>query len=123
MGLGSRLKELRKENKLTLKQVGDHLGMTGVAISCYENETRKPAPTIIQKLADLYNTTTDDILGNDNESTSNIRHILNSNKLHWDGIPLNEDELQIVKNFLEYAFKDKEKELKEINKEQDIVNE
>ncbi|WP_455920464.1 helix-turn-helix domain-containing protein [Priestia megaterium] len=123
MGLGIRLKELRKQNKLTLKQVGDHLGMTGVAISCYENETRKPAPEIIQKLANLYNTTTDDLLDNENERTSNIRHILNSNKLHWDGIPLNEDELQIVKNFLEYAFKDKEKELKEVNKEKNIINE
>jgi len=123
MGLGPRLKELRKQNKLTLKEVGDHLGMTGTAISCYENESRKPAPKIIQKLADLYNTTTDDLLGNDNESTSNIRHILNSNKLHWDGIPLNEAELQIVKGFLEYAFKDKEKELNEMNNEKNIVNE
>jgi len=122
MGLGPRLKELRKQNKMTLKEVGDHLGMTGTAISCYENESRKPAPEYIQKLADLYNTTTDDLLGNDNESTSNIRHILNSNKLHWDGIPLNEDELKIVKGFLEYAFKDKEKELNEMNKQKNIVN-
>ena len=111
MGIGIRLRELRKNKNLTLKQVGSHLGMTATAISCYENETRKPSHEIIQKLADLYETTTDDIIGVQNENT-NFKSILNSSNLHWDGIPLREDELNFIKQFLELRVKDKEEEKK-----------
>lgn len=106
---GARLKELRKQKKMTLKEVGDHLGMTPTAISCYEHESRKPSPQILQKLAELYDTSSDDILGVQNEGVTNIKTILSSNKLHWDGIPLQEDELVLIKQFLELRVKDREK--------------
>jgi transcriptional regulator with XRE-family HTH domain len=111
MGIGIHLKELRKNKNMTLKQVGTFLGMTATAISCYENETRKPSHEIIQKLADLYETTTDNIIGVQNENT-NFKAILSSSNLHWDGIPLREDELNFIKQFLELRIKDKEEEKK-----------
>lgn len=107
MGIGTRIRELRKQQNLTLKQVGDYLGVTPTAISCYESETRKPSPQFIEKLAELFETTADDIIGIKNDS-SNFRKILNSRQLHWDGTPLREDELNFIKQFLEIRIKDKE---------------
>lgn len=106
ISIGERLKELRKQKRLTLKQVGEHLQLTSAAISCYENGTRKPSHEVIQRLADLYETTADDIIGIQNDS-SNMRTILNNNKLHWDGILLEEEELMIIKQILEMRAKDR----------------
>ncbi len=119
IGLGQRLRELRQNKKMTLKEVGDYLELTPVAISCYEKETRKPSHQIIQKLADLYETTSDDIIGIQNDS-SNMKTILNSKTLHWDGIPLREDELNIIKQILQLRLKDKEDHEKNENSQVDI---
>lgn len=105
MGIGQRLKELRKEKKLTLKQVGDKLNVTATTISCYESETRKPSHEMIAKLAKIYDTTTSNIIGVKDEHT-NIKAILNSENLHWDGVPLREDEINLLKQFLEIRIKD-----------------
>lgn len=114
MGIGNRLKELRKEKKMTLKEVGEYLGLTGTAVSCYEHESRKPSHEIIGKLAMLYNTTTANIIGVQDETTD-LSAILNSSNLHWDGIPLREDELNIIKQILEMRVKDKKESEKNLS--------
>lgn len=110
MTIGERLKEIRIQKGLTLKQVGEYLGgetpMTPTAISSYESGTRMPSATIISKLAELYETTTDDIMGIRTD-TCNLNTILTNNKLHWDGIPLREDELNFIRQFLDMRKKDK----------------
>ena len=111
MGIGQRLKELRKEKKLTLKQVGDKVGVTATTISCYESETRKPSHEMIAKLSKVYGTTTSNIIGVKDEHT-NIKAILNSDNLHWDGVPLREDEINLLKQFLELRIKDVEEQRK-----------
>ena len=40
--MGNRIRELRKERKLTMKQLGDALGLAESTISQYENEKRIP---------------------------------------------------------------------------------
>lgn len=105
--IGSRLKELRKKKNLTLREVGEYLKFTPTTISCYESGTRKPSHEVIAKLAKLYETTTDYIVSAENENASNIKYILNSKKLHWDGIPLEEEELELIKHFLELSLKRK----------------
>ncbi|MFP5116116.1 helix-turn-helix domain-containing protein [Bacillaceae bacterium C204] len=114
MEIGQRLKELRKQKKMTLKEVGDYLSLTGVAVSCYEKETRKPSPEVIEKLADLYEVTVDDLYGRQNES-SNMRKILNSHTLHWDGEPLREDEINVIRQLLELRVKDKQDSRKNLS--------
>lgn len=50
----NRLKELRKEKGLTLKQMGQLLNMPDSTLSQYENGRRKPKEEIWQKLADFF---------------------------------------------------------------------
>lgn len=111
--LGARLRALRKGKKMTLKEVGQEIGLTATAISCYENDSRNPSPTVLNKLARLYETTTDDILGMPTEEKqTSLEAILTNPKLTWAGMPLRDDELQFIKQFLEMRVKDK----KEIEK-------
>lgn len=50
----NRIKELRKEKGLTIKQVGDGIGVRANTISRYENGKREPKLEIWQKLADFF---------------------------------------------------------------------
>lgn len=58
-----RIRDLREDKDLTQKQVAEILGMSQTGYSKYETgENDIPTPILI-KLADLYKTTTDYILG------------------------------------------------------------
>ena len=52
VGLGKRIKEKRKEKKMTQQQLADMIGVTKVSICCYENETRSPELSNLVELAE-----------------------------------------------------------------------
>lgn len=49
--MGNRIRELRQEGKLTLKQLSDDTGISITALSSYENNARKPKIEAWQRLA------------------------------------------------------------------------
>ncbi len=50
MGIGKRIKEAREKLGLTQKELGDLLGVTGSAVTNYENETSHPKEPIMYKM-------------------------------------------------------------------------
>lgn len=59
----NRLKELRKEEGLSLEQVGKGVGLATNTISRYETGKREPKLETWQKLADFFNVPVDYLLG------------------------------------------------------------
>lgn len=55
----SRIKKLRKAKGLTMKELGDVLGVAESTISLYENDKRQPDRDTIKKIADLFNVSID----------------------------------------------------------------
>lgn len=66
---GLRLKTLREKKSLTQSQVGNYLGVTGMSVSGYENNTTNPPADIIRKLALLFGVTSDFLLGLERRKT------------------------------------------------------
>ncbi|MHA6481095.1 helix-turn-helix domain-containing protein [Paenibacillus sp. strain BS8-2] len=66
---GERIRKLRKEKKLTMKQLGAKFNLAESTISGYENETRKPDLELIDKLADYFGVKADYILGRTDDPT------------------------------------------------------
>ncbi len=65
MAFKERLKEKRKEAGLSQAELAARVGVTSRTIQNYELGTRKPQNVeVVQKLADVLNTTTDFLLGN-----------------------------------------------------------
>jgi len=58
-----RLKDLREDHDLSQQAVADYLGMKQPQYSRYERGLRDIPSDVLIKLAKLYNTTTDYILG------------------------------------------------------------
>ena len=58
-----RLKDLREDSDMSQKDVADYLGMKQPQYSRYERGVRDVPTDVLIRLAKLYNTTTDYILG------------------------------------------------------------
>ncbi len=58
-----RLKKLRKEKRLTQKELGERLGVKQNTFTNWENGKREPNLSIILKLAEILETSTDYLLG------------------------------------------------------------
>lgn len=67
MLLGKRLKELRIENGLTQRELGERVNVTKVSICCYENGTRVPTLETLTRLGEALNVDVDYLLGYDKE--------------------------------------------------------
>ena len=62
------LKELRRDKKLTQKQIGAYFGISGPTFSLYENGHRRMSIDMLSQLADILGTSTDYLLGRTDES-------------------------------------------------------
>lgn len=66
-GLGERLQNLRKERRLSQKEVADALGISAAVVSNYESGERTPSLENLLSLADFYRCSTDYLLGKDKQ--------------------------------------------------------
>lgn len=114
-----KIKELRNEKKLTQQEVADYLGITRPAYTAYESGKRQPDFETLQKLATLFNVTTDFLLGRNNtpewankEEVLELDKILKSNPGMTYGSEIMTDEYreQINDLIASYFWVKKQKE-------------
>ncbi|MBP0724143.1 helix-turn-helix domain-containing protein [Bacillus sp. RG28] len=67
--INERLKILRKRKKWSLQYIADHLGIAKSTYAGYESGHRRPSLEAIHLIADLFNTSTDYLLGRVDEPT------------------------------------------------------
>ena len=58
-----RLKELREEKKLSMKQLANKIGTTDAAISNWENQINEPKISYLKEIAIFFDVSTDYLLG------------------------------------------------------------
>ncbi len=68
--IGSRIHKARKKCGLTQQQVANRLNVVRTSISNWESGTRTPDAESLSKLADLFDVTTDFLLGKESKVTS-----------------------------------------------------
>ena len=98
MSLGKRLKKARNNKDLTQEEAAKRLGITFQALSNYERDYRDPDTTLLAKIAELYDVTTDYLLGrsdkrketlNDEPTPQEIEEIF-QNQVKYQGFPMTE---------------------------------
>lgn len=108
---GDRLRLLRKVNRLTMEEVGRRLGIAKSSYAGYETETRMPPLDKLQKLASMYDVSTDYILGltddpDPKKDRKNLREFLEKDQLHWNGRPMSAEEIEPIRKLLELIVRD-----------------
>lgn len=106
---GKRLKKMRSRKKITMEELGKQIGVAKSTISGYESDLRQPTLESIQAISRALNTTADYLLGlSDSSAPSaerNAKTFLQSSELHWDGIPLEQEDLAPIRMLLERIVK------------------
>lgn len=80
MSFGDKLKKLRLKSKMTQGDVCQKLSLEQSTLANYENSRRFPKPKTLVALAELFNVSTDYLLGR-KESTQISSHHLNADTL------------------------------------------
>ena len=114
MLIGKRIKNMRLEKGLSQQELGDLLGVTKVSICGYENGTRTPSLETFNLMAEVFNTTTDYLLGREIviRSEDNAEYLGNISKDDIDII----HELKENTKLYEKIVKDSKRYISLINK-------
>lgn len=95
-----RLSDLRKKRKWSLQDTADQLGIAKSTYAGYESGYREPSLQSLSKIADLFDTSVDYILGRTEDSQKRksvieITELLNNSdlRLSLDAEPLSADEI------------------------------
>lgn len=72
MTLGERIQSLLEARGMTRKELAEASGLTEAAISRYVNGTRNPKSISISAIAKALNVTSDELLGNTNDSVNEV---------------------------------------------------
>lgn len=75
--LGIRLKELRKQQKITQGAMATHLGITQQAVGKWETGRSSPDPQMLVEIAKLFDVSVDYLLGNEESVAAAIPFIKN----------------------------------------------
>lgn len=109
---GTRLKELRNKQLWTIEEVANKIKVGRSTYAGYETEDRKPPIHNLIKLSKLYNVSVDYILGlTDEPDIKELEYdaskYLQKCNLHWNGVPLKDEELKPVRELLEIIVRER----------------
>ncbi|MFD0768831.1 helix-turn-helix domain-containing protein [Bacillus sp. CGMCC 1.60114] len=110
MGIGERLKFLRNRRGWTIQETAAKVEISDSTYGGYETDYRKPNLEILCRLANVFNSTTDFILGRTEDPNGldlDVKDILEHGKLNWDGRELNEEEAEKVMALLQIVMQRK----------------
>ncbi|KXT83466.1 Transcriptional regulator, XRE family [Streptococcus oralis] len=105
-----RLKKLRKEGKLTQKDIATFLNISQPAYQQFESGKKKMNLETMEKLADYFNVSTDYLLGKTDFPDIDLEIDIDNaidNSVAYDGTPITDNDREIIKNFLKDYFSNK----------------
>lgn len=103
---GRKLRQLRRNRNMSAEELGAKFGLSKTTIWGYEQGYRIPDMDTITKMAEFFNVSVDYLVGHNLDQT-NARNILSRRDLTWDGVPLDEEDLEKVKEFLTWVIREK----------------
>lgn len=115
---GKRLRELRKKHNLYQEDVGNAIGVVKSSIAQYEKGQRNPKKSSLPKLAELFNTSVDYILGiTDNseapkslDEPTDLKKFMDDLKdkdFNYDGKKLDNKDLDLITTIFERIVNEK----------------
>ena len=80
-GMPKRLRELRKNNNVTQKELANYIGCTAQAISAYETGANTPDAVVLRKYAEKFKVSADYLLGISDTQDSSLNKIVSDTRL------------------------------------------
>ncbi len=102
MNIGERIKELRTAKKMTQTDLAKAVGLSYIQIGRYETQKSTPSSDVLQKLAEVLDTTTDYLMLGDRDKIISAQ--LSDNELlkQFKQVEkLNQEDKHLIKTFID----------------------
>lgn len=127
MSVSTNLKKLRTEKGLTQEELSKNLNINRATYAHYETGRREPDIETLKLLAKYFNVSVDYLLGNSDDRTTlnpkedtpyeKISKLVKENEIktlaaHFDGEDITDDDVEDIKNFIEFVIQKRKKKNK-----------
>lgn len=103
MIIGKRLKYLRKKQKVEVNYILDRVDIARSTYNGYEAGTREPNGDKLVKLAEVFNTTVDFLMGRTDEDLpmdqDTLQKFMQADEFVYKGQPLSKEDTEAIKKF------------------------
>ena len=126
MSIGKNIRKLRKEKKITMKKLGEKIGISEQGVGNYERDERKPNIEILNKIADVLNVPITQLIDSETEpiklSSTDLYIKSRTKYINAGNIDVSQRQKNVIKNengpLLTYKFSNEtiehEKEVEEL---------
>ena len=94
--IGQRIRDLRKQKRMSQTELAKSAGVSQTTVTAWETGKAEPSSSAVAKLADIFNVTTDYLLGRPNKHETKKDDVELSDDdviMTWLGKPLSDEDI------------------------------
>lgn len=101
--IGQRIRDLRKQKRMSQTELAKSAGVSQTTVTAWETVKAEPSSSAVAKLADIFNVTTDYLLGRPNKQETKKDDVELSDDdviMTWRGKPLSDEDRELIRRIM-----------------------
>ncbi|MCR5749319.1 MAG: helix-turn-helix domain-containing protein [Lactobacillus sp.] len=101
--IGQRIRDLRKQKRVSQTELAKSAGVSQTTVTAWETGKAEPSSSAVAKLADIFNVTTDYLLGRPNKQETKKDDVELSDDdviMTWRGKPLSDEDRELIRRIM-----------------------
>lgn len=101
--IGQRIRDLRKKKRMSQTELAKSAGVSQTTVTAWETGKAEPSSSAVARLADIFNVTTDYLLGRPNKQETKKDDVELSDDdviMTWRGKPLSDEDRELIRRIM-----------------------
>lgn len=101
--IGQRIRDLRKQKRMSQTELAKSAGVSQTTVTAWETGKAEPSSSAVARLADIFNVTTDYLLGRPNKQETKKNDVELSDDdviMTWRGKPLSDEDRELIRRIM-----------------------
>lgn len=101
--IGQRIRDLRKQKRMSQTELAKSAGVSQTTVTAWETGKAEPSSSAVAKLADIFNVTTDYLLGRPKKHETKKDDVELSDDdviMTWLGKPLSDEDRELIRRIM-----------------------
>lgn len=101
--IGQKIRDLRKQKRMSQTELAKSAGVSQTTVTAWETGKAEPSSSAVAKLADIFNVTTDYLLGRPNKQETKKDDVELSDDdviMTWRGKPLSDEDRELIRRIM-----------------------
>lgn len=101
--IGQKIRDLRKQKRMSQTELAKSAGVSQTTVTAWETGKAEPSSSAVARLADIFNVTTDYLLGRPNKQETKKDDVELSDDdviMTWRGKPLSDEDRELIRRIM-----------------------